>query len=186
MAESNRASLVNITIEKREIVPFCVLEPPLSKMAFCLKIRKTRYLRLLANKVLKRQWGRRAMSQQFPVETAVCTEYQRLLADCQRALEIWDEHRAEVCQSRLRGKEAGDELLRLQAKYARLELTQYCSATQTTAYSVSWCQGSRDKFLRIAQMPSPATKCTLERRRSPDVSVLNGMRRTKNPAIEIP
>jgi len=34
-------------------------------------------------------------------------------------LEIWDEHRAEVCQSRLRGKEAGDELLRLQAKYAR-------------------------------------------------------------------
>ena len=119
MAESNRASLVNITTEKREIVPFCVLEPPLSKMAFCLKIPKTRYLGLLANKVLERQWGRRTMSQQFSVETAVCTEYQRLLADCQRALEIWDEHRAEVCQSRLRGKEAGDELLRLQAKYAR-------------------------------------------------------------------
>jgi len=119
MAESNRASLVNITTEKREIVPFCVLEPPLSKRAFCLKIPKTRYLRLLANKVHEREWGRRAMSQQFSVETAVCIEYQRLLADCQRALEIWDEHRAEVCQSRLRGKEAGDELLRLQAKYAR-------------------------------------------------------------------
>ena len=60
MAESNRASLVNITTEKREIVPFCVLEPPLSKRAFCLKIPKTRDLPLLANKVLKRQGGRRA------------------------------------------------------------------------------------------------------------------------------
>ena len=119
MAESNRASLVNITIKTREIVPFCVLEPPLSKTAFCLKIPKTRDLRLLANKVHKRQWGRRAMSQHLSVEIAVCIEYQRLLADCQRALEIWDEQRAEVCQSRLRGKEAGDELLRLQAKYAR-------------------------------------------------------------------
>ena len=60
MTESNRASLVNITTEKREIVPFCVLEPPLGKRAFCLKIPKTRDLPLLANKVHKRQWGRRA------------------------------------------------------------------------------------------------------------------------------
>src|SRR6266571_4548792 len=60
MAESNRASLVNITTEKRKIVPFCVLEPPLSKRAFSLKIPKTRDLPLLANKVLQRQWGRRA------------------------------------------------------------------------------------------------------------------------------
>jgi hypothetical protein len=42
-----------------------------------------------------------------------------LLEDCQSALEIWDEHRVEVCESRLFRKEAGDELLRLQAKYAR-------------------------------------------------------------------
>ena len=60
MAESNRTSLVNITTEKREIAPFCVLGPPLSKRAFSLKIPKTRDLPLLANKVLKRQWGRRA------------------------------------------------------------------------------------------------------------------------------
>ncbi len=53
------------------------------------------------------------------VETAVCTEQQRLSAECQKALEIWKERRAEFCRSHLSGKEAGDELLRLQAKYAR-------------------------------------------------------------------
>ena len=59
------------------------------------------------------------MSNQLSVETAVCSEHQRLLAECERALEIWNEHRAEFCQSRMSGKEAGDELLRLQANYAR-------------------------------------------------------------------
>jgi hypothetical protein len=53
------------------------------------------------------------------IRTTVCREYQRLLDDCQSALEIWDGYRAEVCESRLFGKGAGDELLRLQAKYAR-------------------------------------------------------------------
>jgi len=42
-----------------------------------------------------------------------------LLAESQRTLEIWNEHRAEFCQFRFIGGEAGDELLRLQAKYAR-------------------------------------------------------------------
>ncbi len=59
------------------------------------------------------------MNKQLCIETAVCAEHQRLFADCQRALENWNEHRAEFCVSRLSGKEAGDELLRLQAKYAR-------------------------------------------------------------------
>ena len=59
------------------------------------------------------------MNNQFSVETAVCTEHQMLLADCQRALEIWNEYRAEFCQFRFMRREAGDELLRLQAKYAR-------------------------------------------------------------------
>jgi hypothetical protein len=59
------------------------------------------------------------MDKQFSVATTVCTEHQRLLEECQSALEIWDEHRAEICRTPLIGKEAGDELLRLQAKYAR-------------------------------------------------------------------
>lgn len=59
------------------------------------------------------------MNNQVSVETAVCTEHQRLLVECQRALEIWNEHRAEFCQFRFIAREAGDELLRLQATYAR-------------------------------------------------------------------
>jgi hypothetical protein len=59
------------------------------------------------------------MNNQLSVETAVCTEHQTLLAECQRRLEIWNEHRAEFCQFRFVSREAGDELLRLQAKYAR-------------------------------------------------------------------
>ncbi len=59
------------------------------------------------------------MNEQLSVKTMVCGEYQRLLEECQSALEIWNEHRAESGRSRLIGKETGDELLRLQAKYAR-------------------------------------------------------------------
>jgi hypothetical protein len=58
------------------------------------------------------------MSKQL-VKTTVCSEYQTLLEQCQKALEIWNGRRAEISQSRLVGKEAGDQLLRLQANYAR-------------------------------------------------------------------
>jgi hypothetical protein len=59
------------------------------------------------------------MSKQLSVNTSICSEYQRLLQESQSALELWNEHRAEFCQFRFIGREAGDELLRLQAKYAR-------------------------------------------------------------------
>jgi len=83
------------------------------------KIPKTRDLRVLANKMHTLNQRRIGMNNQLSVETAVCTEHQTLLAECQRTLEIWNEHRAEFCQFRFIGREAGDELLRLQAKYAR-------------------------------------------------------------------
>jgi len=59
------------------------------------------------------------MSKPLCINATVCSEYQRLLEESESALEIWDENRAEVCESRSIGKEAGDELLRLQAKFAR-------------------------------------------------------------------
>jgi hypothetical protein len=59
------------------------------------------------------------MSVKHSVKTIVCSAYQTLLEECQSALELWNERRAEICQARLIGKEAGDELLLLQAKYAR-------------------------------------------------------------------
>jgi len=79
--------------------------------------------------------GQETMNNQFSVETAVCTDHQMLLAESQRALEIWNEHRAEFCQFRFIEREAGDEFLRLQAKYARA-----CTVLQNHERSCSFCQ----------------------------------------------
>lgn len=75
------------------------------------------------------------MAEQLSVETMVCNEYQTLFEESQSALEIWHEHRAEICHSRLLGKEASDELLRLQAKYARAYTT-----LQNHAHHCPQCQ----------------------------------------------
>ena len=75
------------------------------------------------------------MSKQLSVNTSICSEYQRLLEESQRALEIWNEQPAEVCQSPLSGKEAGDEPLRLPAKYARAY-----TVLQDHAHNCSLCQ----------------------------------------------
>jgi hypothetical protein len=75
------------------------------------------------------------MSRQLCVKTTVCSEYQRLLEECKRALEIWNEQRAENCRSRLIGKDAGDELLRLQANFARAY-----AVLRNHAHNCSHCQ----------------------------------------------
>ena len=59
------------------------------------------------------------MTKQLSTATIVCSEYQKLLEEAKGARDIWDERRAEIWSSQLIGKESGDELLRLQAKYAR-------------------------------------------------------------------
>lgn len=59
------------------------------------------------------------MSSAQYVKTGICEKYQTLLEECERALAIWDERRENAMQSRRVGKDIGDELLRLQAKYAR-------------------------------------------------------------------
>ena len=59
------------------------------------------------------------MAKRVSISTMVCSDYQRLLEASKHAREIWDQRRAEICSSRLVGKETGDELLRLQANYAR-------------------------------------------------------------------
>jgi hypothetical protein len=59
------------------------------------------------------------MSNQLGIKVMVCEDYQKLLEESQRALETWNDLRAEVTSSRVVGREAGDELLRLQAKFAR-------------------------------------------------------------------
>jgi hypothetical protein len=75
------------------------------------------------------------MNKRFSVETAACTEQQRLFEESQRALEMWNDRRAEFCQFHLTAKEAGDELLRLQAKYARAY-----SVLRNHTHNCSLCQ----------------------------------------------
>jgi hypothetical protein len=59
------------------------------------------------------------VGKQLSIATMVCGEYQKLLEEAEGARDIWDKRRAEICSSRLVGKKTGDELLRLQANYAR-------------------------------------------------------------------
>ena len=59
------------------------------------------------------------MNNVISVEPAACTEHQKLSEACQRALDVWNEQRAEFSRSYHISAEAGDELVRLQANYAR-------------------------------------------------------------------
>lgn len=59
------------------------------------------------------------MNSELPFNTAVCSDYERLLVKCQAAFQNWSEHRQEICDTHLSGKVVGNELLRLQADYAK-------------------------------------------------------------------
>jgi len=78
------------------------------------------------------------MSETLRFRTAVCSDYEDLLKECQRALHAWKDRREEIARVGLRGKRAGDELQKLQAEYARaynrLERhAQTCSVCRFTA-----------------------------------------------------
>jgi hypothetical protein len=51
--------------------------------------------------------------------TAICTDYEKLLFACHKALGSWQAAREEVATNGFSGKKKSDELLRLQADYAR-------------------------------------------------------------------
>ena len=59
------------------------------------------------------------MTKQLSTTVMVCSEYQRLLEASARARAAWSNLRCEVCWTELIPKKTVDELLRLQAKYAR-------------------------------------------------------------------
>ena len=59
------------------------------------------------------------MNSTVAYKTAVCAQYEILLNECAAALEAWDERHEQIAQSGLSGKEVGDEMLRLQADYAK-------------------------------------------------------------------
>lgn len=78
------------------------------------------------------------MSKQLSVNATVCSEYQKLLEGSQRSLEIWNERRAEVLHSRPITMEAGDELVGLQAKFARAY-----TVLQNHVHNCMLCQSAR-------------------------------------------
>ena len=59
------------------------------------------------------------MGTELSYKTAVCTEYERLLFVCVKSRDSWKNRREEIANLGLKGKEVGDELLRLQADYAK-------------------------------------------------------------------
>ncbi len=63
--------------------------------------------------------GESTMSQEVSFKTAVCSDYEQLLYDCQNALEMWRRRRDEAARANLTGKQIGDELQKLQANYAK-------------------------------------------------------------------
>jgi hypothetical protein len=53
------------------------------------------------------------------VETRTCETYDGLIEDCEIARKAWNERRTEISNLGLRGKRIDDELLCLQAKFAK-------------------------------------------------------------------
>jgi hypothetical protein len=52
------------------------------------------------------------------IDTAICSDYEKLLKESQRGLVAWRERSEEASRFGLRGKNIGDELQKLQAEYA--------------------------------------------------------------------
>ncbi len=59
------------------------------------------------------------MSAEFSFQTAVCTDFQSLLHAYQKALGAWRKRREEITRLESSSEEKADELLRLQADYAK-------------------------------------------------------------------
>jgi len=59
------------------------------------------------------------MNEDVRFRTAICSNYEKLLIECQEALYAWKDRREEIVRYGAWGKKTGDELQRLQADYAR-------------------------------------------------------------------
>jgi hypothetical protein len=55
----------------------------------------------------------------FSANNSFCAKYDELLQACQEALDLWAGRREEAADKGLYGKELGDQLVRLQADFAK-------------------------------------------------------------------
>jgi hypothetical protein len=60
-----------------------------------------------------------SQTQEKPFKTAFCSRHEELLVDSKNALEAWTKRRDAVEDLRRKGKGVGDELIRLQATFAK-------------------------------------------------------------------
>lgn len=59
------------------------------------------------------------MVTELSYKTAICSEYERLLCNCVKALDSWRDRREEIADTGTTSRQTGDELVRLQADYAK-------------------------------------------------------------------
>lgn len=62
---------------------------------------------------------RSAVNDELSLEILLCGEYEKLLNDCQNALDHWNGRSERIRQTQETGEESGRELLRLQARFAK-------------------------------------------------------------------
>ena len=60
-----------------------------------------------------------AVNDELSFEAVLCGDYENLLNDCQLALDRWSERSEQIRATKQTGVEAGRELLRLQARFAK-------------------------------------------------------------------
>ena len=59
------------------------------------------------------------MNDELSFDVLLCGEYEKLLNDCQRALNHWNGRSERIRDAQQTGEQAGRELLRLQARFAK-------------------------------------------------------------------
>ena len=86
-------------------------------------------------------------------KTAFCSTYERLLCACAQSLDVWRDLREEIASSRVTSKEEGDELIRLQANYAKAysRLEKHKDSCELCRF-VSKISGRNEASLSVAVM----------------------------------
>ena len=85
------------------------------------------------------------MNQDFPIRTAGCPDYQRLLQECESALVAWKNRSEQIISLGLKGKSAGDGLQTLQAEYARAyhRLKRHANSCRVCSFAGNYETGVR-------------------------------------------
>jgi hypothetical protein len=91
------------------------------------------------------------MKNELSFKTAVCGAYERLLEKSHAKYEVWESRRKKVSQAHANTLESGDELLRLQADYAKA-YNDLCTHVRTCKIcqffsKTDRCEDSRDDNL---------------------------------------